>query len=292
VLYVNSFASAIGPTDYVGPLKHGCKSILNPRYLEQTRNADPAEARNNMAISPAALAAKAAHLALEQAAYSLDDIGLVITDTLTPLELIPSEAQRTCKELGVKVASFDINTAGVGLPLLFETVASWKEERLEKPILCISVHAPTLCFDFTRIDDTTFPCSDMAVAAVLSTRRSGFELIEAFSQEITTTDMCISVPVNGLLSISNAFLQAEEALIEELTDRIAAAEPKNVIAATAQVGKNPSLLYSCEICGPSFGAGIGVAFEQLSSSLKSGDTVAAITSGCGIRTGGFVVAKI
>lgn len=298
VLYVNSFASAVGPTDASALVKRdagepqACASLLSAKYILATGNADPAQARNHMLVSPATLAAQAAHVALERAGITLEQIGLVIADTTTPLELIPSEAQRICKELDVKVASFDINTAGVGLPVLFETLASWKEDRLEKPVLCISVHALTMTMDFST-HTPSFPLlGDAAVAAIVSRTRKGFELREAFSFELPAGTPYIEVPINGHAILPDAFSAVESRALSQIKACFVDSKPDVSIAAAASAKDIAGLESSFDMYGNTLGAGLGMSIEPHLAASMSGTTIAAFAPGCGIRAGGFLVAKV
>ena len=87
------------------------RTVLPLDYIRDTRNKDPRAAREAAIYDNADTAARAAHMALERAGVSAQDIGLVVAGGCYPDMAIPAEASRIAATLDIDAPGIDINTA-------------------------------------------------------------------------------------------------------------------------------------------------------------------------------------
>lgn len=143
-------------------------------YIRETRNADPRQAPKVSKYTPTEMAVKAAAQAMQRAGIEARQIGLVICDCCTPLELAPAEAQRIAKALGLGfgVPAYDVFTACPAFALHLDLLSSFKEEKLPEYILCVATAALTHCVNYNdRTDGAIW--GDGAAAWVVSAKHTG-----------------------------------------------------------------------------------------------------------------------
>ena len=292
MLYINSIAATTGPSDVASLLNGaGCKSILDSAYLKETGNVDFKLGRSNQVVTSSELAAQVAHEAIERSEFSLEDIGLVIADTTSPHELIPSEAQRTAKALGHKVASFDIGTGGLGIPGLLQPLSCWRKERLEKPILCVSAHVPTLSTTIERQKNGVV-FADAAVAFIVSQKESGFLLEQNSMQVLPKSEAILRVPVNGQLELFEEKRKRIPVILQEIAAalKLGSAERKFVSSYGVELPEEMESSYHQH--GESLGASPAVALESSLADIQAGERFALLSPGCGVMTGGCLLKKL
>ena len=292
MLYINSVAAVTGPTD-VSPLLNGagCKSILQYSYLEETGNENLVLARKHQELNTAELATQAAKKALERSGFSLEDIGLILADSTSPHELIPSEAQRVARCLGHKVASYDIGTGGLGMPGLLEPLRSWKKERLAKPVLCVSVHAPTLTTTIAQQKEGPV-LGDAACAFVVSLEERGF-LLEQTSQKIRGRENAfIRFPVNGTREVmEEALADVPQAIADSLAGLELSGEER-ILGSSFGTDLPAKVESGYGLHGESFGAGPLVLLEESFANMIEDSRVVIVSPGCGVMSGACILRKV
>ncbi len=174
------------------------RTALSPKYIEATKNVEPYESREAFLETPTSVAVQAVKKALSEAKISSEEIGLLLGATTTPIETIPTEAQRIGKELGVKIPTYDIQGGGADFALYLETLSSWKVERIPEYSLLTSTHLPT-----TRINYATGPerffFGDGAGAAIVS-KSSGIFSVEFATAKIDASrSHALSIDLYGHL---------------------------------------------------------------------------------------------
>ena len=114
-------------------------SALNKEYLLTSKNISPKEGMNNMCQSPTDLGEQAVKLAVTNSSTAIEEIGLLIGDTSTPFENIPTEGQRIASRFGIKIPCYDILGSSGFIPLVLETLNNFKEEKLPKKIIAVTL---------------------------------------------------------------------------------------------------------------------------------------------------------
>ncbi len=148
------------------------RTVLPLEYISSSLNKNPREAIEIASDTPSSLAAQAARSAIEEAGIDAKEIGLVLGGSATPLQTIPSEAQRVAGALSLKTNAYDINGSSGELSLLLSNLLKWKDERLPDYILCVSTNTPTARLDYSKgLERYLF--GDGAVALLLSPRIKG-----------------------------------------------------------------------------------------------------------------------
>ena len=143
------------------------RSSVDSAYLAQHKNSDVRETLKNLAISCSEMGVRAARIAIERAQIQVDQIGLVLGECLTPIEVTPAEGQRVAGSLGLKVPAYDVGS-GTGIcPAQLALLASWKPARIPQYVLCVATNAPTQRIDYSRGDEA-WRYGDGAVAFVVS----------------------------------------------------------------------------------------------------------------------------
>ncbi len=148
-------------------------SSLPLDYISATKNADPREAPKVALDSATAMGVRAAHMAMERAGITPDQVGMIIANCCTPSQTTPSEAQRIGKEIGAKnIRAFDIFTACPVMALHLEYLNNTKEETLPDYILCVSTACLTHKVNYSdRTDGAIW--GDGAAAYIVSPRKEG-----------------------------------------------------------------------------------------------------------------------
>lgn len=144
------------------------RSTLNLDTLKTKKNTDLKEAMASALESCTDMGERAARIAIERAGITVEEIGLVIGDCSTPIEVTPAEAQRVGGRLGLKVPTYDIYTASGVCPAHLAVLSTWKKERLPKYALCVSTNAPTQRVNYQKNDTLSASFGDGATACVVS----------------------------------------------------------------------------------------------------------------------------
>ena len=161
-------------------------TALDLDYLVSTKNSDLMLSFANIVESDLELAARAVHSAVALAGINLEDIGLVIGETSTPFQTIPSQAQRIAGSLGMKVKSYDILAGAASPSRHFATLAAWREEKLPDYILLVYSNLPSVFIDYSAVTSSLACFSDGAAAIVISTKKKGkFSVISASAKSVS-----------------------------------------------------------------------------------------------------------
>lgn len=141
-------------------------------YIRETRNQDPREAPKVASMSPTEMGAEAAKMAVQRADIKLNEIGMVICDCSTPMQLAPAEAQRIAKALKLKVPAYDVFTACPAFALHINVLNNYKEEKLPDYVLCVTTASLTHTVNYNDRTDAAI-WGDGAAAWIVSPRRPG-----------------------------------------------------------------------------------------------------------------------
>jgi 3-oxoacyl-[acyl-carrier-protein] synthase-3 len=169
-------------------------STLPLDYIKQTRNVDPRAAIEVASHTPTDLGVNAAQRALVSAGITIDQVGLIICNTCTPLETVPSEAQRIALRLGSRAPAYDVLTACPAFALHVDYLNGFTPEALPEYILCINTAAMTQRVNYNdRTDGAIW--GDGAAAWVMSYQHQGkLKVVE--STYATDPSRCEAVVVD------------------------------------------------------------------------------------------------
>ena len=144
-------------------------------YIAATRNVDPREALRIASASPTDLGKLAAERALAAAGISASDVGMIVCNTCTPRSLVPSEAVKIARALGIDedtVQIRDVITACPAFALHVHYLAQFQPDLLPPYILCICTATFTQIVNYNdRTDGAIW--GDGAAAWVMSTEHPG-----------------------------------------------------------------------------------------------------------------------
>lgn len=280
------------------------RASLPLEYIRGSKNSEVLEGRPRALATPTSLAAAASKQALERAAVTPEQIGLILADTATPYQTCPSEAQRVGCALGVKIPAYDVVVGAASLPLYLEMLLSWKPERLPDYVLCVSTN--TLSQHVAYDGSSAIPpylFGDAASAFVISPRHSGRMKVVSSFVENSTKRPAASVVERHVSCPADAALSAAE-IVEKLSlslGRLGAAKlPTKVVGPQMYGGEfgeyekalglaQGSMISGTRDVGYALGASAGVALSSLWDSARGGDSIAVLHVGDGAWGGSVVV---
>jgi 3-oxoacyl-[acyl-carrier-protein] synthase III len=149
-------------------------------YIRETRNQDPRKAHLAASMTPTEMAVKASQMALDRAGLKTEQIGLIICDCCTPLQLAPSEACRIAKGLGIQCMAYDVFTACPAFALHIAYLRNFREDRLPDYVLCVATACLTHCVNYNdRTDGAIW--GDGAAAWIVSAKHAGkLNVVDSF----------------------------------------------------------------------------------------------------------------
>lgn len=280
------------------------KTSLELDYLRATKNQDPSQALAHLAQSDLELARLAVEQAVERAGISLSQIGLVIGETSTPLQTIPSQGQRVAGSLSLKVKAYDILAGSASPALHLATINSWQDARIPDYVLLVYSNVPTVFIDYSKVMNATARLSDSAAALVISPRHKGrLSLLTASSQSDVASANQDGFDIAAPLTMNHATEKMIEAQLEPtgqqaLKQSARAAKrnflmptqisPKAVKHLAATLGfAGDQTLVSEE--GDSLSSGALAPLAQQWGNFASGDKIFAVQAGLGLQSGYFVL---
>jgi len=157
-------------------------SVLSKDYIRQTKNKNPGQALLHARAhgeTPLSMGVAAARMALAQAGVSPAKIGMVVANTDTPFETIPSLANSIAKALGIGSGPHcDVNSACSSFARHMHLLGSQREETLPEFVLCVQSSAYTTRTDYSHKSIDGYIWGDGAAAQVLSPRHQGRMKVE------------------------------------------------------------------------------------------------------------------
>ena len=151
-------------------------SVLSPDYILKTKNQNPAQAILHARAhgeTPLTLGVQAAKSALSKAGIKPRQIGLVIANTDTPFETLPSMASLIAQLLDVENGPHcDVNSACASFARHLQLLSDLKEPSLPDFILCVQTSAYTVRTDYSSQSIDGYIWGDGAAAQVVSSTTS------------------------------------------------------------------------------------------------------------------------
>jgi 3-oxoacyl-[acyl-carrier-protein] synthase-3 len=272
-------------------------SVLSPSYLRETGNATPWSAPSGSMLTPTDLSVKAAEQAIARAGITADKIGLVLADCATPVETIPSEAQRISKRLGIKVQSFDLLSSTAFFSLAFTTLLGWKAERVPEYVLLVSSATPTQRVNYRSGEERLY-LGDGAGALVVSRvhqgplavkkahYRAGHELAGAQTFDIFSAERRAPEYRALVREVEEGLLVEARACAAVKGDALrwigTPADITGLKALGARSGLRVDQLWTnVDTCGDTIGASPAMVLADKWDALSSGTTVVITQSGIG-----------
>jgi len=150
-------------------------SVLSHEYLKTNSNKEPRELwklENRPIETPTTLGAQASLSAIQNAGLEVAQIGLVLGDSVTPLETTPGESHRIAGRLELECPAYDISAGSHSFFCMLKSLSSWKKEKIPEDVLCVSANCPTWFTDYSS-GMARFLVGDSAAACVISLRHPG-----------------------------------------------------------------------------------------------------------------------
>jgi len=176
------------------------RTTLSLDYIRETKNRDIRAAQAASVYTSADMAAKAAHMALERANLTAEDIGLVVSGSTAAEHVCPAEAAAVAGRLGITAPCFDINSACSTFGMQINILSSMKPDALPPFVLVVTPENMTRVIDYS--DRRSAPLfGDGAAASVVSSQvPSRMEFLSGYYASNTLSWDKVSVPRTGYFS--------------------------------------------------------------------------------------------
>lgn len=147
-------------------------SSLPLEYILKTRNQDITKAPSVATDTAITLGVKAGRQACERAKILPKDVGLIMVNSCTPVDVANSVASAIATAMGISPKAYDIQTACPAFALHVHYLNSLRPETLPKYILCISTATTTQSVNYNdRTDGAIW--GDGAAAWIISPEVAG-----------------------------------------------------------------------------------------------------------------------
>jgi 3-oxoacyl-[acyl-carrier-protein] synthase III len=277
-------------------------SVLPASYIKEGKNKQIAAAVAVMTQTPTDLGESAVKDALVVCDISHEEVGLVFGDCATPLEIIPTEAQRITGRLGIKVPAYDVSGFASAFPLFLQTILSWKPEKLPTYVVCVSSNAPTTCVDYSKESSAQF-FGDAAGAMVVSAEKKGLlNVLFASFQSLPREASSIIIDKFFPLSIDPEKLSrnVHSSIIKRVKESFDYLKPKSSkrhyvfswlpaeteAALIKEFGISPGQIHtSAGTHGDSLGASLFISLTNNLATFEKGSHIVVISAGAGANDG-------
>jgi 3-oxoacyl-[acyl-carrier-protein] synthase III len=196
------------------------RSISIPlEFVRVSKDVDILETRKASSVSPTVLGADAAKLALSRAGISIEQVGLIVADCATPYQTCPSEAQRIAGSFGVKVPAYDLTGGASAVPMFFNALSSWREDRTPEYVLCVSTNIPSPHIRYGSDHLAASVFGDAACAFVVSRKHEGPWRVESTHARAESVRRN-SVFVERHISLDQRMLPSPEVFASAINDLV------------------------------------------------------------------------
>lgn len=243
-------------------------TVGTPSFFAEKGAVTPADMKRRFSVMGEPLvqmAVDAAKVALEGAGIRVDEVGMVLGDTATPIETIPAFAALVASRLGIKVPAYDVTGITAALPLQVETLLAWREDVVSPYTLIVSGNAPTPYLSFAEGDECSWVLSDGAGAAVIGKIPLGHGVViekaryvrarsvEGAEEEIYGLIRGSGEPSGPTLDLVQDI--SDELLIEDITSWVIATPTlRSALAVGEMLGGKEDTICWCADEGFSFGS--------------------------------------
>lgn len=160
------------------------RTVLPLDHIRETRNASPWRALDVAVLSNAAMAERAARMAIARAGIATRDIGMVIAGSSASDTTAPAEACNIARLLELEVPAFDVNSACTSFFAAVYLLSRIRSNEMPDYVLVAVSEALTKTVNYNDRASAVL-WGDCAVAAVLSTRHPG--RAEILSSSLTSS---------------------------------------------------------------------------------------------------------
>jgi 3-oxoacyl-[acyl-carrier-protein] synthase-3 len=143
------------------------RTVLPLEYIQNTKNASPAEAAKASLFTNAHTGAVAARMALKRSGLMPKDVGLVIAGGCAPQYSIPAEACTIAAELGINAPAYDVSSACSSFAVQMHHLMNMRPETLPRYVLVVNVENMTRTVNYSD-RNTAVLWGDASSAAVVS----------------------------------------------------------------------------------------------------------------------------
>lgn len=282
-------------------------SILPLDYIRDNGNVRPADSLEVASETPTDLGVKAATQAIERAGIKVEDIGLILGSSTTPVETSPNEAQRVGKGMGLKIPAFDVSSSSGDFALHLDVLNSWKEAMVPDYVLCVSCNTPTRKVNYKEGAERIY-LGDAASAVVVSAKHSGKLSVSAVNfktspkaSELIVFDLYKHAKLNPELLKSWMEPQLAESLKLALETGKVNSASYNMVASGMGLAHIRELCEAKEIAperlwsnlsnhGYSLGSSEVASLSEHWDSISAGEEIVVTIAGAGTNSG-YVILK-
>jgi len=176
---------------------HTRRTVLDLDYIRTTKNQDPRGAFEASVYTNAQTGANAARMAIERAGIKPSDIGLVISGTCVPDNVIPAEAAGIASELGINVLCFDLNSACTSFGMQIHFLDAMKPEALPPYVLVVNPENMTKSVNYSDRSVAVLFGDGSSAAVVSSTVASPKTFSSSFCQSKPSSWDKVMIPRMG-----------------------------------------------------------------------------------------------
>jgi 3-oxoacyl-[acyl-carrier-protein] synthase III len=288
------------------------RSILKRDYLLETANKTLSESSRNSVISPTELGANALRSALNKASIDPSNVQTVLADTGTPMQTIPSEAQRVCGSMAMKYTSYDVIGIAAGMALHLEYLMMRKPETLPEYTAILSTNVPTACLHYSLCCKEARILGDASVCFILSPHEErGYRVVDAVAYTKIDANQLCSLPVYKPISVSDAnayadfiFEKSVYVLHEAIRKHKLASSKLKVFGPVPKGNASKKLAFQTKIFDERYYSTVGTHGDSLGSTTPLGfscfteiedisyDDVLLIFAGAGLSYGYILLSKV
>ena len=281
-------------------------SVLPVEYISFEKNQDITKAKKLSNITTSDLGYKSIVMALDRINLSTTDIGLLIGESSTPDQVTPGESNRVGARLGFNGPAYDIVCPSSSFILFINNFLSWKEERLDKNIVCFSTNTPTQFTNFKNKDCGYF--GDSASSLVVSgSKAPGFKVIASQINFIPCKSSLLTLPVTDYINFNpdifeelyyeslklfkNSFAFAKDSKIAIIPPYLTTSLTNKFIKELAF--KNYKVFSNFETTGNCLGSnGINCLADNWEEIYQNYDRLIVFQAGAGLSCGYFYCEKV
>lgn len=282
------------------------RTALSLDYIKETYNKNPTDAVDHMQLSSTEIGVKAAHMALERAHLSPNDIGMVISGSCAPQYSLPANACRIAAELGITAPAFDVNSACSTFAAHLHWINQMQVDSLPDYILAVIPETWTCSIDFSD-RKTAVLIGDCSVATILSKKIKS-------NMAVTYTTMT-SDPSgwNKVVTPTGKHFHQEGAAVQKFAIKktlLTLKELRSVMSTDPSqhyfIGHQANLIMLQSVCrwaniaeekhlynvdqyGNCGAAGAPSVLSQHWTDFSYGDTIALVVVGAGLTWGGMLI---
>lgn len=286
---------------------HQRRTVLDPSYIAETKNADMAKASEHSTHSLAKTAVPAVEMALKRAGLKKSDIGMVLASTCSQEHMLPAVACLIANELGIGQAPcVDLNSACSSFATQMHFASMLDTDASPDYILLVQVENWTKTVDYSD-RRTSVLVGDGAAATIVSKKHvAAMKLTHAFLESDPSGWQKVVTPVGSHFyqdgpSVQKFAIKKTIATFKALQAKVDYPLEQNYfISHQANLTMLKSVctklgisdehhLYNVDMFGNCAAAGAPSVLSQNWQKFCAGDYLTVVVVGAGLTWGGMTI---